>query len=119
MAENEIMKDNGSLYFDKDILLSIVCAAVSETNGVVGLYKPFGCKIAKILNGNADSGVRIKYTDFGIQIDAYPIVSSNVVVNDLVFKIQQNIKNSISSMINIPIKSINIHIMDAKLDQKK
>ena len=35
-------------------------------------------------------------------------------VADVVYRVQQNIKNSMSSMLDLPIKAINVHIMDAE-----
>ncbi|MCI6859548.1 MAG: Asp23/Gls24 family envelope stress response protein [Clostridia bacterium] len=105
-------EDKGSLFFDKNILQSIVYSATKETQGVAGMADNLANKLTKIVHKDAESGVKIKYTDFGIVIDVYVVVEQNVVVNDIVYKIQQNIKSNIQSMIDIPIKAINVHIMD-------
>ncbi|MFQ6773406.1 MAG: Asp23/Gls24 family envelope stress response protein [Clostridia bacterium] len=105
-------ENKGSLFFDKNILQSIVFSATKETQGVVDLYPRTADKLNKVMKKDAEYGVKIKYTDFGVQVDVYVVVAHDVVVNDIVYKIQQNIKSNIQTMIDLPIKAINVHIMD-------
>ena len=107
-------ESKGSLYFDKNILHSIVFSATKETQGVVDLYARVGDGINRLVHKDAKYGVKIKYTDFGVQIDVYVVVASDIVVNEIVYKIQQNIKSNIQTMIDIPINAINVHVMDVK-----
>ena len=105
-------ENKGSLFFDKNILQSIVFSATKETQGVVDLCPRTADKLNKVMKKDAEYGVKIKYTDFGVQVDVYVVVAHDVVVNDIVYKIQQNIKSNIQTMIDLPIKAINVHIMD-------
>jgi len=47
-------------------------------------------------------------------VDVYIVVEIGFEVADVVYRVQQNIKNSISTMLDLPIKAINVHIMDAE-----
>ncbi|MDD4350725.1 MAG: Asp23/Gls24 family envelope stress response protein [Clostridia bacterium] len=114
MADNQnYANDNGTLYCNKNILLSIVCLATKEVSGVVDTYNPMILRINKLVSPNVNDGVKIKYSKSGLYIDVYIVIQFDYEVNDVVYRVQQNIKNSINSMIELPIKAINVHIMDA------
>ena len=108
-----IIGDN-STYINKNMVVSIVSLATKEIQGVIDVYQPTKLSFKKLFDKNVGKGVRIKYTKFGILIDIYVIVSTDVEINDLVYKIQQNVKNSITSLLPLKIKAINVHIMDAE-----
>ncbi len=120
MKRNKIMaqikKINGetNTYVNKNMVVSIVSLATKEIAGVIDVYQPTKLSIKRLFNKNVGKGVRIKYTKLGILIDIYIIVDTGCEVNDVVFKIQQNVKNSITSLLPIKIKAINVHIMDAE-----
>lgn len=112
----QIKKINGgtNTYVNKNMVVSIVSLATKEIAGVIDVYQPTKLSIKRLFNRNVGKGVRIKYTKLGILIDIYIIVDTGCEVNDVVFKIQQNVKNSITSLLPIKIKAINVHIMDAE-----
>ncbi|HIU06278.1 MAG TPA: Asp23/Gls24 family envelope stress response protein [Candidatus Onthoplasma faecigallinarum] len=112
----QIKKINGetNTYVNKNMVVSIVSLATKEIQGVIDVYQPTKLSIKRLFNRNVGKGVRIKYTKLGILIDIYIIVDTECEVNDVVFKIQQNVKNSITSLLPIKIKAINVHIMDAE-----
>ncbi len=112
----QIKKINGetNTYVNKNMVVSIVSLATKEIQGVIDVYQPTKLSIKRLFNRNVGKGVKIKYTKLGILIDIYIIVDTECEVNDVVFKIQQNVKNSITSLLPIKIKAINVHIMDAE-----
>ena len=112
----QIKKINGetNTYVNKNMVVSIVSLATKEIQGVIDVYQPTKLSIKRLFNRNVGKGVRIKYTKLGILIDIYIIVDTECEVNDVVFKIQQKVKNSITSLLPIKIKAINVHIMDAE-----
>lgn len=101
-------------YINKTMVVSVVSLAAKEIDGVVDVYQPKRLTFKRLFNRNVGKGVRVKYTDLGVVIDIYVEVKVNTEVNDLVYKIQQNVKNSIASVLPIKIKAINVHIMDAQ-----
>ena len=112
----QIKKINGetNTYVNKNMVVSIVSLATKEIQGVIDVYQLTKLSIKRLFNRNVGKGVRIKYTKLGILIDIYIIVDTECEVNDVVFKIQQNVKNSITALLPIKIKAINVHIMDAE-----
>ncbi len=113
MAQNNKVSENGT-YINKTMVVSIVSLATKEIEGVVDVYQPTKLTIKRLFNKNVGKGVRIKYTDLGILIDIYVVVSADAEVSDVVYRIQQNVKNSITSLLPIKIKAINVYVMDAK-----
>lgn len=109
-------KHNGenNTYINKSMVVSIVSLATKEIDGVLDIYHAKRLTLRRLFNKNVGKGVNVKYTDLGVVIDIFVIVSTNAEVSDVVYRIQQNVKNSIASVLPIKIKAINVHIMDAE-----
>ena len=101
-------------HINKNMMLSIVTLATKEVAGVVDVVQPAMQSFKKMFNQNIGDGVAIKFTQLGLIIDVYIVAEIGYSVNDLVYRVQQNIKNSVSTMIEMPIKAINVHIEDAE-----
>ncbi len=112
---SQIKKVNDTnTYINKNMVVSIVSLATKEISGVIDVYQSKRLSLRSLFNKNIGKGVKIKYTQFGVIIDIYVVVDTECEVNDVVFRIQQNVKNSLTSLLPIKIKSINVHIMDAE-----
>lgn len=113
------IKDNlNGTHINRNMMLSIVALATKEIAGVVDVAQPPMQKIKKVFSQNVGDGVAIKFTQLGLIIDVYIVVEIGYSANDVVYRVQQNIKNSISTMIELPIKAINVHIVDAEKHTK-
>jgi len=108
------LNDINSTQINKNMLLSIVSLATKEIAGVVNLAQQPYYNLKKIFSKNCGQGVAIKFTHLGLVIDVYVVIEIGYEVADVVYRVQQNIKNSMSSMLDLPIKAINVHIMDAE-----
>jgi len=99
----------GGLSYSKSILLSIVTLATKEISGVA----PFNSsKRGKIFGG--DAGAKVTSTKEGIVVDAFINVYDNCNVADVACKVQENIKNNIIAMTEVPVKSINVHVLGVR-----
>lgn len=114
MAQLRNINGENNTYVNKNMVLSIVSLATKECKGVIDVYQSTKLTLKRLFNSNVGKGVRIKYTKFGALIDIYVVLSTDCEVNDVVHKIQQNVKNSLTSLLPIKIKAINVHIMDAE-----
>ncbi len=113
------IKDNlNGTHINRNMMLSIVTLATKEIAGVVDVAQPTMQKIKKVFSQNVGEGVAIKFTQLGLIVDVYIVVEIGYSANDVVYRVQQNIKNSISTMIELPIKAINVHIVDAEKHTK-
>ena len=108
-------KNNGlnNTHINKNMMLSIVTLATKEIAGVVDVASTPLLSVKKAFSQNVGDGVSIKFTQLGLIIDVYVVAEIGYSANDIVYRVQQNIKNSISTMIELPIKAINVHIVDA------
>lgn len=107
--------NNGEeVYINKNMVVSIVSLATKEIDGVIDMYQPKHLFWSRIFDRNTGKGVKIKYTKLGVLIDIYVTVATDIEVGDVVYKVQQNVKNSISTLLPIKIKAINVHIRDAE-----
>ena len=113
MAQIKNFSGENETIINKNMVLSIISLATKEIKGVIDVYQPTKLSFKKIFVRNIGKGVRVKYTKFGALIDIYVVVSTHVEVNDIVYKIQNNVKNSLASLLPIKIKAINVHVMDA------
>lgn len=114
MAQIKKINGDNNTYMNTNMILSIVSLATKEIKGVVDVFQSTKLTLKRLFNKNIGKGVSIKNTQNGILIDIYVIVATDVEVNDIVYKIQQNVKNSLTSLIPIKIKAINVHIKDAE-----
>lgn len=103
---------HGRVSYNKAILLSIINLAAKEISGVASLCANFGgSKLGKIFSANYYEGVKITHTKDGLIVDVYINIFANYNVADVACRVQENVKNSIISMTEMPVKAINIHIL--------
>ena len=114
MAQIKNINTENNTYMNQNMILSIVTLAAKEIKGVVDVYQSKKLSFKRLFNKNIGKGVRIKETQNGIVIDVYVVVSTDCEVNDIVYRIQQNVKNSVTSLLPVKIKAINVHIKDAE-----
>lgn len=120
---NEEMYSNkqnkGKVSCNKNILLSIINLATKEISGVSSLCDNFGGGVKKLFSNNYTNGVKIEYGKNGIIVDVYINILQGYSVTDIVYKVQENIKNGISSMMDVKIDSINVHVMSVDFSGEK
>ena len=101
----------GNVTYDGNIILSVVNLATKEIAGVSSLVSNFSSKIMQFFNKNSKDGVKVSYSSNALTVDVYVNVYNNYNVSELACKIQENIKNSLASMMEINVDKINVHIM--------
>lgn len=110
--------NKGKVTCNKNILLSIVNLATKEIAGVASLCDNFGSGIKKMFSTNYTNGVKVAYGKNGVIVDVYINVYDGYSVPDIAYKVQENIKNGISSMLDTEIDSINVHVQGVDFSQK-
>ena len=117
--EMYINKSNkGKVTYNKNILLSIINLATKEISGVSSLCDNFGSGLKKIFSNNYTNGVKVDYGKNGVIVDVYINVYDGYSVPEIAYKVQENIKNSISSMLDVNIDTINVHVQGVDFSQK-
>lgn len=108
----EGISNKGKITCDRKILLSIISLAAKEISGVSELVDTPATKFKRIINKNDSKGVKLKILPSGkLIIDVYLKVFNGVNVPDISFRVQENIKNNISSMVEMKTGKINIHVV--------
>lgn len=108
-------KDNtrakGSVKYDRNIVLSVINLATKEIAGVSELCEDFGCAIKKWFSHNYYEGVKISYNNNAMIVDIYINVFYGYNVSEIAYRVQENIRNSLASMIDMKIDKINVHVL--------
>ena len=103
----------GKITCDKDILYSIVNLATKEIKGVASLTNSSFPWYKKMFKKNDYEGVLIKFNVNGsLKVDVFINAYIGESIPDLAYRIQENIKNNLSSMVDIKATKINVHVMD-------
>ena len=114
MAQLKNLNGDNNTYINKNMVVSIISLAAKEVQGVLDVYKSKRLTFRGLFDKNVGKGVSVKYLQSGLVIDVYVVVSTDCEVNDVVYKIQQNVKNSLTSLLPLKIKAINVNIMNAE-----
>lgn len=118
--ENQINGNNkGKVTCNKSILLSIINLATKEIAGVDSLCENFASGIKKLFSNNVSEGVKVEYSNNGVKIDIYIYIEYGYNVSDVAHRVQENVKNSISSMIDVKLNDINVHIMGVNFKEEE
>lgn len=111
--------NKGKVSCNRDILLSIVSLATKEITGVSCLCANFGNGLKKLFSNNYTEGVKITEVGDSILVDIYINILFGYSVSDVAFRVQENVKNGLSAMVDVKIESINVHVLgvDFKNDE--
>lgn len=112
---NEVVEEertNGKVMFNKDIIDSIIVLATKEINGVASMDKSSQNYIVKLVKGKKDNGVKVSYNGSEVIVDVFINIYPDVNVKEIAWRIQENIKTNVQSMMEIKIKAVNVNIID-------
>lgn len=118
MAKKKELTNKGKVDIDRDILLSIINLATKEISGVESLTNAYLPWFKRTFCKPKSEGVAIKFEGNNVlKIDVYVQVYIGYSVPDIAFRIQENIKNSLSSMVGIKPGKINVHVYGVNCDK--
>ena len=111
---------DGKVMYNKNIMLSIINLSAKEISGVSGLYSKFGSRIKRLFSSNYFEGVKVTFSKNNtVDVDVYIKVYFGYSVNDVAYRVQENIKSGISSMMDIKIGSINVHVIGVDFSKEE
>lgn len=117
-VKSEDSKNKGKITLDRNILVSIIDLATKEINGVESIYnknRPF----IKRMFDRYDDGVQVRFEKNGaLTIDVYIKIYVGFNVPDIAFRVQENIRNSLATMVALKPMKINVHIVDVECDKE-
>ncbi len=101
----------GNVTYSSDIVLSVINLATKEIAGVSSIVTKFGSFLKRWFSNNYYDGVKISYNKDAMCVDVYINVCFGYNVTEVAYRVQENIKNSLSGMIDVKISKINIHVL--------
>ncbi|MCI7003008.1 MAG: Asp23/Gls24 family envelope stress response protein [Clostridia bacterium] len=109
--ENSI-SNKGKTTCNRSILLSIISLATKEISGVSELVDTPSIVLKRMFKNRDSKGVKVSISPNGkITVDVYIKVYLGVNVPDISFRVQENIKNNIASMVDLKTGKINVHVV--------
>ncbi|MBP3619366.1 MAG: Asp23/Gls24 family envelope stress response protein [Clostridia bacterium] len=118
MANKNQDANNGKITLDRKILVSIINLAAKEINGVESVTnsaRPWYKKLFK----KYDDGVEIKFEKNGVlTIDVYINIHIGYNVPDIAYRVQENVRNSLATMVALKPLKINIHVINVECDKE-
>ncbi len=115
MAEKN-QQGSGKITLDRKILVSIINLAAKEISGVESVTNSARPWIKKVFN-RYDDGVEIKFEKNGaLTVDVYLNVYIGYSVPDVAYRVQENIRNSLATMVALKPLKINIHVINVDCD---
>ena len=117
-VKSEDNKNKGKITLDRNILVSIINLATKEINGVESVGSKHRPLYKRMFN-RCDDGVEVKFEKNGaLTIDVYINIYIGFNVPDIAFRVQENIRNSLATMVALKPMKINVHIMDVECDRE-
>ena len=118
MATKSQATNSGKITLDRKILVSIINLAAKEINGVESVTNSARPWYKKIFN-RYDDGVKIVFEKNGaLTIDVYLNIYAGYSVPDIAYRVQENIRNSLATMVALKPLKINIHIINVECDKE-
>ena len=117
-VKNEDMKNKGKITLDRNNLVYIINLAAKEINGVESVCNKHRSFFKKMLK-RYDDGVEIKFEKNGaLTIDVYINIYIGFNVPDIAYRVQENVRNSLATMVALKPMKINVHIVDVECDKE-
>lgn len=111
-------KGSGKITLDRKILVSIINLAAKEINGVESVTNKQRRWYKRIFN-RYDDGVEIKFEKNGaLTVDVYINIYVGFSVPDIAYRVQENIRNALATMVALKPLKINIHVTDVECDKE-
>ncbi len=114
--DNGVRPESGDTTIDNDIIFSVVGLATREIAGVASLASKLSNVAAK-LTGSFKDGVRITNIDGKLNIDIYINVYFDSNISEVAYRVQENVKNSLSTMIDVEVSRINVHVEGVEFEK--
>lgn len=108
-STNKVAK--GNVTFNKNIILSVINLAAKEISGVSSLVANFGSALKRWFGNNYYEGVKLTDTNGKLSVDVYINVYHGYNVSEIAYRVQENIKNSLASMIDVEMDKVNVHVL--------
>ena len=121
MSTNINEEKNGTVKIADDVIAVCVLNATLKTGGVSALSGGLTDSISRNILGKEPlyKGIKINQNDDGVVIDVSVIVDYGVKIPAVAWDIQENVKNEVEEIIDIPVTAVNIHVAGVHFKEKQ
>ena len=109
----------GNVTYGSNIVLSVINLATKEIAGVSSIVTKFSSILKRWFSNNYYEGVKVTYNKNAMNVDVYINVCFGYNVTEVAYRVQENIKNSLSGMIDIKINRINVHVLGVEFPKEE
>ncbi|MFA6859840.1 MAG: Asp23/Gls24 family envelope stress response protein [Clostridia bacterium] len=119
--KDQIIRNNGSITCDRSILASIIVLATSEVQGVARIStSSFRATVKKFFCRNFFEGVQIKFNSNGtLVVNVYIDIFFGYSVPEVAFRVQENVKSGVASMVEVKAARINVHVVNVVVQKEE
>ncbi|AHM56491.1 hypothetical protein EAL2_c11960 [Peptoclostridium acidaminophilum DSM 3953] len=104
-------KEYGQIKISEDVISTIASLAASEIEGVAEMSGSITGDIIEILGKkNLGKGVKVVVEENKVYIDLFILAEHGVVIPDVAWKVQENVKNAVENMTGLDVKQVNLHV---------
>lgn len=108
------VEKGGKVSYERSVVAEIIELAAKEIAGVASFAANAGLAVKSAFSKNFKKGINLIFTEDGIETTVYLNALFGFSVNEVAFRVQENIKKSVESMTEYKIKKINIVIVGVK-----
>ena len=112
------LEREGNLSYKRSLVNQIVELAAKEIAGVASFSDSKVLRMKKMFNKNFKRGIVLNFAEDGVYIDLYINILFGHAVNDVAYRVQENIKKSVESMTEFKVKKTNVHIYGINFDME-
>lgn len=103
----------GNIKISDEVIAVCVLNATLKTQGVFSLYGGLTDSLTRNILGKEPmyKGIKINQNEDGVVIDVSIVVDYGVKIPAVAWDIQENVKNEVEHMTELPVNAVNIHVM--------
>lgn len=112
--------EKGSINISEDVVSVIAAAAVSEVEGVHGLFFSPGKELTNMLGRKGMSrGIKLLIDGDDLEIDVYIVADMGYSVSEVGAEIQKAVMSAVEAAVGVAVNSVNVHICGVSLKKNK
>lgn len=118
--DRENRSELGTIRIANEVVGIIAGLAATEVAGVAGMSGGLAGGIAEMLGRkNLSKGVKVEVGEKEAAVDLFVIVEYGVVLPEVAWKVQENVKRAIESMTGLTVVEVNVHVQGVHFPQEE
>ena len=112
--------DLGNIRIHNKVISAITSMAVSEVEGVVGIYKGIKGNIYDIFGRKELAAIKVEMdSNNEIKLDVSVVVKYGFNIPEIARRVQESIRKALEKMTSLSLKEINVNIQEIEKEEEK